>query len=551
MRDVWVNKRTERVIPVLSAETQYLYKNKFFTQNNYLTKPLHIQLEYTILREMMLPDELCMVDPRVRGVLHWLHRSLPWWRRSDLLIGWTLEERYDFYEEEMRPKRMELYKIDLWEKKNEKNSEWWEKEWWDSKWTGKQSSWPTKQELDSLDPTSEPDHWEWEMHDQLPHLLDQLSPEQKQDLLDTIEEQVSHEQEEIIREMQEKAEKEAKKNKEAKKSDRQKQLEHRVEQMGIDREDKKFASTVQQLQNYESYVAKLIDEVRDETGKKVFDQLINLFDTIKSENSKYRHNIRGTVDQEHGERLYGPAVASSIASVLWGETNPEMRAKDMKQEKSKQYRGNIEVDIFADGTGSMEWIKNKDQKQAVILMLEALKKLEDKSRKSVNPLITPFKIKTSMSIFGKRSRRVKELWSWVSDRERIAVLNALNEDDGPDNNEWVLLEQARYEFAEKPQHYRDGIKKWYPKKIIFILTDGWQDVYEYKKKLEQAIQNFRDAWVIVYGVAMGSYADDVDEIYGSQYSHQGGAVHCEATKHLWSALSRTIQPHLLKFTMLK
>jgi hypothetical protein len=246
--------------------------------------------------------------------------------------------------------------------------------------------------------------------------------------------------------------------------------------------------------------------VRDETGKKVFDQLINLFDTIKSENTRYRHNIRGPVDQEHGERLYGPAIASSIASVLWGETNPEMRAKDVKKEKMKQYMGNIEVDIFADGTGSMQnWTKNKDQKQAVILMLEALKKLEEKSLKSINPLITPFKIKTSMSIFGKRSRTVKALWSGISDQERIDIFNALNEDDGPKNNEWVLLQQARHEFAEKPQHYKDGIKKWYPKKIIFIITDGWQDVSEYQIKLEQAIHNFRDAWVIVYWGSHGCW----------------------------------------------
>jgi len=543
MRDVWVNKRTERLTPILWLETQRLYKDIFFTQANYLSKPLHIQLEYTILREMMFPDEQCVVDPRVRSIMNWLQRPLPWGRRIDLLADGTLTQRYDFYEQEMRPKRLELYKIDVWEKKHED---------WTDAWKTSSKRSPTRQDLDALDLPSEPDYREEETHDQLPHLLDQLSPEQQEALLDKMFEQALEEQAVIDREMQEKAGQDAKQQQEAKKSDRQKQLEQRVEQMGIARDDKNFTPTINQLAQYEDYVAKLIDQVRDESWKKVFDQLITLFDAIKSENTKYRHHIRGPVDQEHGERLYDRMIASGIASVLWGETNPEMRAKDTKKEKLKQYRGNIEVDIFADGTGSMDTgTRTRDQKQAVILMLEALKKLEEKSLKSTNPLITPFKIQTSMSVFGKRSRRVKELWSGVSDTERINIFQALNENDGPRNNEWVLLEKARQEFVSQPQAYKDGIKKWFPKKIIFILTDGWQDVTEYKQKLEQAVQNFREAWVIVYGVAMCEDVDDVDEIYGTPYAHQWWAVHCGTTQNLWNALSRTIQPHLLRLTTLK
>lgn len=79
MRDVWVNMRTVRAdnMPVLSLETRRLYGDIFFKQTNYLNKPLHVQLEYAILREMMIPDQQCDVDPRVRGILNWLFRSLP------------------------------------------------------------------------------------------------------------------------------------------------------------------------------------------------------------------------------------------------------------------------------------------------------------------------------------------------------------------------------------------------------------------------------------------------------------------------------------------
>jgi hypothetical protein len=136
MRDVWVNMRTVRAdnMPVLSLETRKLYGDIFFKQTNYLNKPLHVQLEYAILREMMIPDQQCQVDPRVRGILNWLFRSLPWGRIADLLVEGTLGERYDFFEQEMWDKWMYLYTIDVWEKKQEKNEKWKEKneKWWQS-----------------------------------------------------------------------------------------------------------------------------------------------------------------------------------------------------------------------------------------------------------------------------------------------------------------------------------------------------------------------------------------------------------------------------------
>jgi hypothetical protein len=599
MRDVWVNMRTVRAdnMPVLSLETRRLYGDIFFKQKNYLDKPLHVQLEYAVLREMMISDQQCIVDPRVRGILNWLFRSLPWGRRADLLVEGTLGERYDFFEQEMWDKWMYLYTIDVWEKKQEKNEKWKEKnekswqseensqdleksqqnngspcevdpatsgarddgnaekneEWWETEWLNRtKKSWPTKQDLDDIDLSAEPDYWEWDQHDQLPHFLEQLPPEQLDALLDDMLQQALEEQAKIDEEAKEQQEKETNEQKERNKPERQKKLEHRVEQMWIDRADKNFKPTVKQLQQYEDYVDKLINEVKDETWKKVFDQLVKLFDTIKSENSKLRHNIRGPVDQEHWERLYGPAIASGIASVLWWETNPEMRAKDVKQEKKKQYVWNIEVEIYADGTWSMgRWTRTRDQKQAIILMIEALKKLEDKSKASRNPLITPFTVKTGVSIFGSKSRIVKQLWSGISDAERLSIFWALNENDGPNNNEWVLLKKAFATFARQPQEYKDAIKKWSPKKIVFVLTDWWQDVPQYQKKLEKAIQDFRDAWVIVYGVAMCNDADDVDEIYGTMYSHQWWSIHCGTPDKLGNALSKTMQPHLLKFTSLK
>ena len=338
------------------------------------------------------------------------------------------------------------------------------------------------------------------------------------------------------------------------KSDARKLLEKRVSNMGIDQHSGSFEPTIKQLQQYEDYVDRLTHDIKDEHGNRVFDQLTKLFDNIKSENTKYRHNIRWPVDVDHGYRLHSPAIATGIASVLSWETNPEMRAQDIKQEKLKQYVGNFEVTIIADGSWSMDPEHNgwEDrtlyQKQAIVLMFESLKKLETKSQNSRNPLINLFSIKTAVHVFWSKSRTVKSVWPWCTDAERLSIFKALNENDGPDNNEWVLLSQKYDEFMQQPQQYRDNIKQWKPKKIIFVLTDGWQDVASYQAKLEQAIEDYRNAWVVVYGLAMCDDADDVDEIYGTNNLLQWWSIHCGSPDKLWQSLSAIMKPHLLTFT---
>ena len=46
------------------------------------------------------------------------------------------------------------------------------------------------------------------------------------------------------------------------------------------------------------------------------------------------------------------------------------------------------------------------------------------------------------------------------------------------------------------------IKEWKTKKIIIVLSDWWQDVAEYERKLRENIKNFRNDWVLVYAVGI-------------------------------------------------
>lgn len=92
-----------------------LYRDIFFQQTNYLSKPLHKQLEYALLREMMLPSEPgCVVDDRVRRLLTWMQSP----RTRQIIMYGTLRDRYDLFESELWDKWKRLYKLDVKSKKD-------------------------------------------------------------------------------------------------------------------------------------------------------------------------------------------------------------------------------------------------------------------------------------------------------------------------------------------------------------------------------------------------------------------------------------------------
>lgn len=71
IRDISVNREVvdPRKAPALRPIMERLYRMKAFRKRDYLTLPKHVQFQYTFLREAMLSDEECIVDPAVRSLI--------------------------------------------------------------------------------------------------------------------------------------------------------------------------------------------------------------------------------------------------------------------------------------------------------------------------------------------------------------------------------------------------------------------------------------------------------------------------------------------------
>ncbi|MEI7558500.1 MAG: hypothetical protein WCJ45_07030, partial [bacterium] len=51
------------------------YRDKMFKETDYCQLPKHMQFNNTIIREAMVPDQQCTIDPNIRKIISRLKRS--------------------------------------------------------------------------------------------------------------------------------------------------------------------------------------------------------------------------------------------------------------------------------------------------------------------------------------------------------------------------------------------------------------------------------------------------------------------------------------------
>jgi hypothetical protein len=62
-------------IPVLRDTLYSNYKDKMFNETDYTNLPKHLQFLYTLIREEMVKDQKCEIDPSVRKLINRLKRN--------------------------------------------------------------------------------------------------------------------------------------------------------------------------------------------------------------------------------------------------------------------------------------------------------------------------------------------------------------------------------------------------------------------------------------------------------------------------------------------
>jgi len=552
LRDVWDNNDliSPRKLPVLKNTCYTNYRDKMFKETDYRQLPKHMQFANTIIREAMVSDQQCVIDPQVRKIISRFNRS-------DILskaTKWTLQSRLQTIRQYVEPVYQKLLQDDIKNQSNP-NQESWENpnaqppqtpKWKNKKWMinelmqllwWKKNKWWNSQppENDQINPSDTiPDEGKnpfdglYQNIPKVPHLLEQeLSDEDKQKLRQVLQDIYDEKNREKTREELE--------------------LERRAKNMWINPSDKDtFQETIRSLKDYDKFLAQLEQLIDKHTGNTVMQEIENIFKYIRSHRSKPRYKSKGPVDIDHGYRLHPWAIAWGIAEVKWGNFNPEMFEMDIKHEKPEQLTGRFELTLIADGSWSMdENDKSRQQKIAVLLILESLKRLHDKLSEEKHNLTEGVEFTTQAIMFSEKIKWVldcKNLWSDFSDQERLYTYSSLDHANWWTNDYDGLQKVIDHMKWYSHEHLQE-IQSWKIKKIIIVMSDGWSDD---ATKMKEKIKILRNMWVLVYGVGITTSGSPIVELFQSTNQSLGYGQVCEDVEKLAQTLKDILWLHLEK-----
>ena len=557
LRDIHVNNNviSDRNIPVLRSRRTTLYRNKLFQEHNFVHPiypsdtlkegngplPKHVQFLYACIRELMVPDELCIIDPEVRiflqrirlsGALRrttesWLVNRLPaiWKEIEPQYLRWYIEDT-----EKLESNSWEWFESDHQEPKNQKNEAWegalqWsrkknhdDQEWintqeecentWQKGGNGKGQNQSVKKRQKVWSDVQEKtkDFSQYYQKWWFPHVTDQ---NEKQEESNGIEQPKNNNKAKKLITDPKKIEENLRKIFEKKQSQQQKgplyhALERRAREMPECTDDT-LGSLIDELMEYDSFVDKITQD------ENLIAQIIEVFQQIRSRRMKPVIKSRGPVREDWSDgNFHLAAIASGVSAILSWDADPEMYTTRQVRHIAKKYVGTFRLRFISDGSGSMEGFANQEQKKAVLIMFEALSRISNLASQYKNDLIVPLECSFDGRIFSGWSEieKFKHLSPQLTDSDRIRAYRALNKASGgtPD---YIAAKEIYSELQWEPEQL-ESIQSGNTKEIVMIMTDGWSGNHQ---ELIKAIKSLRMCWAIVYGIDIWWNGDQCEEYY--------------------------------------
>lgn len=614
LRDIYVNNDAilPQNLPVLKDTLYTNYRDKMFPWTDYLQSPIynenkeiiahqplpkHLQFLYTLIRESMVPDQICNIDPQIRKLIQRL-------KRNGILTKCTTGELYTRLQntwEYIEPLYARLLEEDKREedKKNEQNEQNKEpkgnKDKKADQWQGQSDPSTSPQSSQESPGTNQPkqspkqspnqntswqkkpskttkerikDILQWNKKDQNPQGWEwdttssswNATPNPKKDPneepknpFDGYYQNIPKPYnllEEILSADDKKKLEEALKNiydeKHTPKDRKTLELEHRAKNMWIFPSQKDiFKDTVNQLRAYDTFLQQLENVKDPQTGETIIEEIERIFEKIKSHRLKPRYRTKWPVDIEHGYRLHSWALATGLAEIQSGNFNPEMFELDIKHEKPDHFIGKFDVTIVADGSGSMSQNnKNRYQKISVLLILEWLKRLHDTLERENKDLKQWVEFTTEGTMFcgSWDVRQFKLPSNDFLDRERLEAYKTLDYQEG-NTNDFDALHQIIGNLQTASQEYQEDIKAGKTKKIVIVLSDWGSDN---DQKMKDKIKILRERGVLVYGIGITDSWSPIVNLFASRDKDQWFGQVCKKPEDLAQVIKQLLFAHIEK-----
>lgn len=242
-------------------------------------------------------------------------------------------------------------------------------------------------------------------------------------------------------------------------------------------------------------ILKEADQMKDKQGRSILARLKEQFDRIIESYTQESQEYFGPVKMSRGQQLKDPVAA--LLDIKAGSLDPTGFSRKRIIEEKQEYYGGVDLEIVADGSGSMSEsldgvVKFLMQRNMCYLLHRALHRFSQDAQRRKLRLVTPLKIRSSQFIFrGNNIEQVKPLSEDFTPLQMALLWKKSAENIGGGTPAHLGLQAVLDKIPpEEVQLLRD--KKLL--KVIALISDG---DYGDPDRVANLIKRARDMNIIV------------------------------------------------------
>ena len=238
-----------------------------------------------------------------------------------------------------------------------------------------------------------------------------------------------------------------------------------------------------------------VDQLKDSQGRNILARLKEQFDRIIEKYTVIKQENLGLVEMSKGQSLEEPV--STLLDIRAGSFDPTGFQRKRFVEEKEQYYGGWDLELIADGSGSMNEplggrVKYAVQRDMSYLLHRALHRFSQEAQRRKLRLVTPLKIRSSQYMFrGKDVQEIKPL----SDKFTLPQMSLLWEKSAENIGGGTPAHLGLQAVLDRiPPEESELLKNKKLLKVVALISDGGYDDHQ---RVENLIKQLEEMNVVV------------------------------------------------------
>ncbi|MDZ4209570.1 MAG: hypothetical protein U1C56_00155, partial [Candidatus Curtissbacteria bacterium] len=273
-----------------------------------------------------------------------------------------------------------------------------------------------------------------------------------------------------------------------------------------------------------------VDQLKDNQGRNLLMRLKEQFDKVIEQYTELKQENLGLVEMSRGQELDDPVAA--YIDIRSGSLDPTGFERKRIVEEKKQYYGGWDLEIIADGSGSMNEtlggrLKHKVQRDMSYLLHRALHRFSQEAQRRKLRLITPLKIRTSQFMFrGSDVEEIKPLSDQFTPPQMALLWKESSKNVGGGTPAHLGLQRI---FDTITDDEKQLLKEKKLLKVVALISDGG---YDNQTKVDDLTSQLQELNVVVaeFHITDAKSLDDLPQNVAEKVIEQARSLMPERIK---------------------